>query len=114
MDFDPYNQICISNKIRHHDLKEITIVVIEKNGLYFYLEDDIDKISEIVRMPNYIKGDWIKYNKKQLIIPILDELIEVFDYTEYVPENYKGDAFFVDTHSLLKSLRRDLLIGNII
>lgn len=105
MDFDPYNQICISNKIRHHDLKEITIVVIEKNGLYFYLEDDIDKISEIVRMPNYIKGDWIKYNKKQLIIPILDELIEVFDYTEY---------FLADTHSLLKSLRRDLLIGNII
>lgn len=111
--YSKFNEICTSSKIRHHDLVEVCTVIVEKDGEYFYLQDDIEKISQVIGMPDYIKGEWINYNKNQITIDILDELIQVFDYDKVIPKNYNGDLF-IETISILKSLRRDLLIRKII
>jgi hypothetical protein len=56
-------------------------------------------------MPNYIKEDWIKYNKKDVSLSLLNEQIKKLtnDYDQFEEEL-----------SLLKSLRRELIINGII
>jgi len=56
-------------------------------------------------MPLYIKEDWIKYNKKSLSLSLLNEQIKKLtnQYDQFEEELL-----------LLKSLRRDLIIKNIL
>lgn len=79
------------------NLKVLTSVILEDdNGDYFHIEDDKDKISDILKMPYYIRDDWFKYNKSSLNIKNLNMHIKVCDIDEILNE--------------LKSIRRDLII----
>ncbi len=101
----PWNHITTSHKVEHHTLAEIFTILIEKDGEYFFLIEEVEKIYDISQMPDYIKEDWIKYNKKSLSLSLINEQIKKLTNDFYQ---------FEDELSLLKSLRRDLIIKGII
>jgi len=101
----PWNHITTTSKINNYSLDNYFTILIEKDGEYFFLVEEEQKVFDISQMPNYIKEDWIKYNKKSLSLSILNEQIKKFsnDYDQFEEEL-----------SLLKSLRRELIINGII
>lgn len=101
----PWNHITTSQKIDHHTLDEIFTILIERDGEYSFLVEECQKIFDISQMPLYIKEDWINYNKKSLSLRLLNEQIK--KYTNDFEQ-------FEEELSLLKSLRRELIINGII
>jgi hypothetical protein len=101
----PWNHITTTSKINNYSLDNYFTILIEKDGEYFFLVEEEQKVFDISQMPNYIKEDWIKYNKKSLSLLILNEQIKKLsnDYDQFEEEL-----------SLLKSLRRELIINGII
>jgi hypothetical protein len=105
IDVSPWNHITTTSKINNYSLDNYFTILIEKDGEYFFLVEEEQKVFDISQMPNYIKEDWIKYNKKSLSLSILNEQIKKLsnDYDQ-----------FEDELSLLKSLRRELILKGII
>lgn len=101
----PWNHLTTTHKVDHHTLAEIFTILIEKDSEYFFLIEEVEKIYDISQMPDYIKEDWIKYNKKSLSLSLINEQIKKLTNDFYQ---------FEDELSLLKSLRRDLIIKGII
>lgn len=107
---------CSDSYLEHHTQIRMIIYLIEKSGDFFYLQDDIDKINDISKMPIYITEDWINYNKKDIEIPILDKLIKSYErslnnrHTIPLVEEEKCE----NDIKLLKSLKRDIKIKKII
>ena len=114
----PWNQVCLITKYEHHTLINNTTVLIENSGDYFYIHDDIEKVIDVSQMPEYIKGDWINYNKKPLNISVLNQMIKDYEHRinferPYLEIEPKSDEL-EDLINLLKSLRRDLIINKVI
>jgi hypothetical protein len=101
----PWKHITTSQKIDYHTLDEIFTILIEKDGEYFFIVEECQKVFDVSQMPIYIKEDWIKYNKKSLSLSLLNEQIKKF--------TNEFDQF-EDELNLLKSLRRELIINGII
>ena len=101
----PWNHISTSCKFDHHQVCEVFTILIEKDGEYFFIVEECQKVFDISQMPIYIKEDWIKYNKKSLSLSLLNEQIK------NLTNNFDQ---FEDELTLLKSLRRDLIINGII
>lgn len=101
----PWNHITTTSKIDNYSLDNYLTILIEKDGDYFFLVEEEQKIFDISQMPNYIKEDWINYNKKSLSLQLLNEQIKKLsnDFDQ-----------FEDELSLLKSLRRNIIINGII
>lgn len=101
----PWNHITTTSKINNYSLDNYLTILIEKDGNYFFLVEEEQKIFDISQMPNYIKEDWINYNKKSLSLQLLNEQIKKLsnDFDQ-----------FEDELSLLKSLRRNMIINGII
>jgi hypothetical protein len=101
----PWNHITTTSKINNYSLDNYFTILIEKDGEYSFLIEEEQKIFDISQMPNYIKEDWIKYNKKSVSLAVLNEQIKKL--------TNEFDQFEEEL-SLLKSLRRDLIIKGII
>lgn len=101
----PWIHITTTEKYDHHSLNQILTILIEKDGQYFFLVDDVEKIFDVSQMPNYIKEDWINYNKKPLSLKIINEQIKKLT---------NDFELFEEELSLLKSLRREMIIKGII
>ena len=94
-----------TSKINNYSLDNYFTVLIEKDGEYFFIVEEEQKLFDVSQMPNYIKEDWIKYNKKSVSLSLLNEQIKKLtnDFDQFEEEL-----------NLLKSLRRDLIIKGII
>jgi hypothetical protein len=101
----PWKEITLSTNIDNHTLFEIFTILIEKDGEYFFIIDEVEKIFDVSQMPNYIKEDWIKYNRKELSISVINEQINKLN---------NDFDLFVDEINLLKSLRRSLIINGVL
>jgi hypothetical protein len=101
----PWKHITTSSKINNHSLDNYFTILIEKDGEYSFIVEEEQKVFDISQMPDYIKEDWIKYNKKSVSLLLLNEQIKKYtnDYDQFEEEL-----------SLLKSLRRELIIKKII
>lgn len=82
----------------NHWILGLTSIILEKEDLYFYIQDDKEKISDVSKMPIYIKEDWINYNKKDLSLDIINKHIKY----------YKNDD--EDMFNLLMTIRRDFIL----
>lgn len=101
-----YRIVCKSTDIEHHTMKYILTVIIESKGEYFYLQDEKDKIDDVSKMPEYIKEDWVKYNKKDINLKILDKYIKEFrEIGSDESDKIVGELF---------TIRRDVLIRKIV
>ena len=116
----PWNEVCLITKYEHHTLINNATVLIENGGDYFYIHDDIEKVKDVSQMPEYIKEDWINYNKKPLNIPVLNQMIKSYenqlnsDLERPFSLTEPSDDELEDLINLLKSLRRDLIINKVI
>jgi hypothetical protein len=110
----PWNGVCLITKYEHHTLIDNATVLIENGGDYFYIHDDIEKVKDVSQMPEYIKEDWINYNKKPLNISVLNQMIKNYEDQLNSAFLVKFDDEIEDLINLLKSLRRDLIINKVI
>lgn len=116
----PWNEVCLITKYEHHTLINNATVLIENGGNYFYIQDDIEKVKDVSQMPEYIKEDWINYNKKPLNIPVLNQMIKSYEnqlnsgLERPFSLSEPSDDELENIISLLKSLRRDLIINKVI
>lgn len=101
----PWNHLTTTSKINNYSLDNYFTILIERDGEYSFLVEEEQKIFDISQMPKYIKEDWIKYNKKTLSLSLINEQIKKLtnDFDQFEEEI-----------TLLKSLRRDLIIQGII
>jgi hypothetical protein len=101
----PWNHITTTSKINNYSLDNYFTILIEKDGDYFFIVEEEQKVFDISQMPIYIKEDWIKYNKKELSITLINEQIRKIknDYDQFEEEL-----------GLLYSLRRDLILKGLI
>ena len=113
---EPWTQVSITTEIEHHTLVEMATLIIEDESGFFYLKEDFDKIKDVSVMPDYIKIDWINYNKKSLDLTTTNKHIK--KYTDKIeksfyrlPEELNEDLATLEN---LKSIRRDLIIKGII
>lgn len=94
------------SELQHHTMRYLLTIFIEKDKEYFYLIDDRDKIGDIIKMPSYIKEDWVRYNKKELDFNIIDKYIKDLKKVE-----------MSETSSLLNDLiniKREIQLNKII
>ena len=116
----PWNEVCLITKYEHHTLINNATILIENSGDYFYIYDDIEKVKDVSQMPEYIKEDWINYNKKTLNIPVLNQMIKSYEnqlksgLERPFSLSEPSDDELENLISLLKSLRRDLIINKVI
>jgi hypothetical protein len=116
----PWNEVCLITKYEHHTLINNATVLIENSGDYFYIHDDIEKVKDVSQMPEYIKEDWINYNKKPLNIPVLNQMIKSYEnqlisgLERPFSLTEPSDDELEDLINVLKSLRRDLIINKVI
>ena len=116
----PWNEVCLITKYEHHTLINNATVLIENSGDYFYIHDDIETVKDVSQMPEYIKEDWINYNKKPLNIPVLNQMIKSYEnqlisgLERPFSLTEPSDDELEDLINLLKSLRRDLIINKVI
>lgn len=101
----PWNHLTTTSKINNYSLDNYFTILIERDGEYSFLVEEEQKIFDISQMPKYIKEDWIKYNKKSLSLSLINEQIKKLtnDFDQFEEEL-----------TLLKSLRRDLILQGII
>jgi hypothetical protein len=108
----PWKEISISTEIQHHTLIDIATIIISNDEDYYIIEDDIEKIMDVSSMPHYIKEDWINYNKKELSQKVVDKHIKI--YIDKSDMQYPPDKEIEEIISKLKSIKRHLIIKNII
>ncbi len=99
-DFGDWDIISVTIRTTHNYLIGISNVIFSKDGLYYFIEEERDSLVRIMKMPNYIKNSWIRYNKIDLTISIIDLHI---DYHK-VDKNHCAR---------LLSLKRDIKISRL-
>jgi hypothetical protein len=101
----PWKHITTTSKINNYSLDNYFTILIEKDGEYSFIVEEEQKVFDVSQMPIYIKEDWIKYNKKSVSLSLINDQIKNLtnDYDQFEEEL-----------SLLKSLRRELIINGII
>ena len=82
----------------NHWILGLTSIILEKDNLYFFIQDEKEKINDVSKMPIYIKEDWINYNKNDLSLDIINRHIKY----------YKNDD--EDMFNLLMIIRRDFIL----
>lgn len=101
----PWKHLTTTQHTDHHTLDSIFTILIEKDGEYHFIVEEQEKVFDISQMPNYIKVDWINYNKKSLSLSLMNKQIKKLS-------NDRDQ--FEDELTLLKSLRRDSIINGIL
>lgn len=97
---------------------EVIESIIEDNDIYYYIKEEKEKFNEIVRMPSYIKDDWMRYNREELTTKHIDDIIkkiEVEHNKEQIKYSYNV-PYRIDLEEKIQklvSLRRDLILKKI-
>jgi hypothetical protein len=104
--FNGWEVVAASSIFEHHTIIEMGTIFISNGDDHFYLYDEVEKMIDVTKMPNYISEDWVNYNKKELNIKILDKHIKEF------LEIGQTDAEFIANE--LKSIKRDLILRKLI
>lgn len=115
----PWEKISITSEVEHHTLIDVATIIIFKDDEYYFIQDDIEKVRDVSIMPQYIKEDWIKYNRKELNMFVINKHIR--EYESRLKKSIEFNSVKTDKErdleekiQLLKSLRRDLIIKGII
>lgn len=115
INLDPYPIISRISHYDFHTLINFTSVIFEVDGNIFFINDDVQKLEDVSQMPDYIKQDWIKYNKKSISISEINKHIEFYN-RQLQSESWTIDVE-IEIENYLKSMieiRRDLIINGIV
>lgn len=112
INLSPFNEISVTKTWDIHTLKNTSSVIVEIDGQIWYIEDDIEKICDVSKMPDYIKEDWVIYNKKEINLQVVESHIN--DYLRLKESKWPNPEAWDITLNNLKSIKRNLIIGKII
>lgn len=105
VNLSPWQVLVTTQSLDNQTLDYWFTILIEHQDQYCYLVEEEQKVFDISQMPDYIKTDWIKYNKKPLNLLALNRQIK----------KLSADLDqFEEELDLLKRLRRDLILEGII
>lgn len=105
VNLSPWQVLVTTQSLDNQTLDYWSTILIEYQNQYCYLVEEEQKVFDISQMPDYIKTDWIKYNKKPLNLLALNRQIK----------KLSADLEqFEEELDLLKRLRRDLILEGII
>ncbi len=71
-DFGDWEIISVTIRTTRNYLMGISSVIFTKDDIYYFVEEERDSLVNIIRMPDYIRSGWIRYNKKELTPDIID------------------------------------------
>jgi hypothetical protein len=109
INLSPFIEVSYIINYDHHSLNRVASVLFQNSDFnYFFIEDELEKIYDVCQMPDYIKLDWINYNKKNIAIPVINKHIAY--YTKNHQDDYDNEELLI----ALKSIRRELIINGII
>ncbi len=105
----------------HHTLTSFTSIIFEIDNEYYFICEESEKLEDVSQMPDYIKKDWIKYNKKDISVSEINKHIgdlgktidTLNDFHNFAHKAKNLDSKILETEDLinnLKSIRRDLII----
>ena len=112
INIEPWVIISQLGEYEHDTLIMMLTLIVEFNGNYFYIKDDDQKLKDVSNMPNYIKEDWLNYNKKELGISVINKQIRNLEMILEKKSPY--DPKDEESLTQLISIRRDLIINAII
>jgi hypothetical protein len=72
----PYNFISLNLNSRYI-LYGLMNIIIELDDIFFYIEDKSEVINDISKMPIYIRLDWLKYNRNELDLKQLINILNI-------------------------------------
>jgi hypothetical protein len=115
VNLDPYPIISRISHYDYHTLENYTSVIFDCDGHIFFIIDEVQKLEDVSQMPDYIKSDWIKYNKKSISISEINKHIHFYN-TEIEKNTWgiDGENEMGEYLENLISIRRDLIIKGII
>ena len=115
INLSPWKSIYLFTKYDFHTLiNYATIIIQNPSDDYFYFYHDIEKIIDVSLMPNYIKEDWLNYNKKELNILVLNACIKDCQEKLEVVTNQEKERSYKKTLETFKSIRREIILKGII
>ena len=112
INFNPFKEVSIVKTWNIHTLRHMATVIVERDDVLWYIEDEIEKLYDVSAMPVYIKEDWVNYNKKELTMEVVDAHIK--DYVRLMESQWPSPDSWENTLATLKSIKRNLIIGKII
>lgn len=99
-DFGDWEIISVTIKTTRNYLMGVSNVIFTKDEIFYFVEEERDSLVNIIRMPDYIRSGWIRYNKKELTTEIIDMHILYHDV----------DKIHCDK---LRALKREIKINSI-
>lgn len=115
INLSPWKFVYLFDKYSNQTLiNYATLIIQNPSDDYFYLYDDYEKILDISIMPDYIKEDWLNYNKKELNISVLNACVKDCNKKLDTIVNIEEESFYREKVELFKLLRRDLILKGLI
>ena len=119
INLDPHT---IISKISHYDfhtLENYASIIFEYESQIVFIRDSVQKLEDVSQMPQYIKEDWIKYNKKNIGISELNKHVEFYNRQlesasttiGFTPELQNEIEEYL---TKILSIRRDLILKGLI
>lgn len=68
-------KIILDFKFTNIRLDTERVVIYDRDGEYYFINDLDDKYDEVIRMPHYIKDDYLKYTSQILTTHIFNKLM---------------------------------------
>ena len=76
---DDLRLVSYTDGFEYHSLTQKANIIFELNGFYYYIFDEIDKLFDIISMPQYLQEEWFHNNNiKEIFCD--KKLMSPFDY----------------------------------
>ena len=105
----------------NYEMIKERVIIFDKDGELYYINDSFDKVDDVSKMPNYIKDDYYKYQSKVLTLNHFNKLIEKARIKYTIQGHYLGNklkselrTFTDDQNETIKTIRRDLSLKEIL
>lgn len=106
---DDLRLVSYTDGFEHHSLTQKANIIFELNGLYYYITDDVDKLFDVINMPQYLQEEWFYNNKKVLT----EEFTKIELDKQLVIERSINVETLSKNISELKSILREFRINKI-
>lgn len=107
---DDLRLVSYTDGFEHHSLKQKANIIFELNGFYYYIFDEVDKLFDVISMPQYLQEEWFHNNKKVLTETITKTELD----KQLVIERSINPKTLSKNISELKSILREFRINKII
>ena len=107
---DELRLISYTDGYEHHSLRHIANIIFELNGSHYYIFDEVDKLFDIIRMPQYLQEEWFHNNKKVLT----EEFTKAELDKQLIIERSINPETLSGSISELKSILREFRLNKII